>query len=405
MATTVARGSLLVTPSASSTVVVASIVASTVAGGALATSPVTTDGASSASVVVTTASPAWSARSGVIVRASTPTSTRPTVPTATISSRPPRVAGSGGRPRQLGWVAPRTLVRGQRSVRHRIANLLMAAAAVASHDAPRRGRSGTSGGTGGETTPATMPPCSTPRPTDEWLALGDDALPVAGAYEWAVRADCGAVVLFSGDGARPRRRPRRRRATRLRGLRGRRRSPASPRSLPCCASGGRRSDASPCSTAPVALAVGECAVVAVVSAPHRDQAFEAARFAIDELKASAPIWKHETWADGADWGTAAQPISDRVGSAIVIWVILGAVVVVIGLVADRPRPSPQHRRRGDVPASHRRAVARGPAPGGQPGAAARRRGGRRVGGARRGGATRWPVTWPSTSEPPTRSCT
>ena len=102
--TTVARGSLLVTPSASSTVVVASIVAPTVAGGALATSPVTTDGARSASVVVATASPAWSARSGVIVNASTPTSTRPTVPTATISSRPPRVAGSGGGPGSSdGW--------------------------------------------------------------------------------------------------------------------------------------------------------------------------------------------------------------------------------------------------------------------------------------------------------------
>jgi molybdopterin synthase catalytic subunit len=53
------------------------------------------------------------------------------------------------------------------------------------------------------------------------------------------------------------------------------------------------------------LALGESAVIAVVSAPHRGSAFEAARFAIDALKSSAPIWKHEVWQDGADWGLAA----------------------------------------------------------------------------------------------------
>ena len=58
------------------------------------------------------------------------------------------------------------------------------------------------------------------------------------------------------------------------------------------------------------LTVGESAVVTAVSAPHRGEAFEAARFAIDTLKASAPIWKHETWSDGADWGTGAQPIGE-----------------------------------------------------------------------------------------------
>ena len=50
----------------------------------------------------------------------------------------------------------------------------------------------------------------------------------------------------------------------------------------------------------------QSSVLAVVSAPHRPEAFEAARFAIDALKASAPIWKHEEWADGADWGTGAH---------------------------------------------------------------------------------------------------
>lgn len=53
------------------------------------------------------------------------------------------------------------------------------------------------------------------------------------------------------------------------------------------------------------LALGESSVIAVVSAPHRAEAFEAARFAIDALKLSTPIWKHEVWQDGADWGLAA----------------------------------------------------------------------------------------------------
>jgi molybdopterin synthase catalytic subunit len=58
------------------------------------------------------------------------------------------------------------------------------------------------------------------------------------------------------------------------------------------------------------LELEESSVIAVVSAPHRPGAFEAARYAIDALKSSAPIWKHEVWADGADWGTDAHAVSD-----------------------------------------------------------------------------------------------
>ena len=37
-----------------------------------------------------------------------------------------------------------------------------------------------------------------PRHGDDWLGLTEHALPIDAAYEWAVRPDCGAVVLFSG---------------------------------------------------------------------------------------------------------------------------------------------------------------------------------------------------------------
>lgn len=49
------------------------------------------------------------------------------------------------------------------------------------------------------------------------------------------------------------------------------------------------------------LAVGDDAVVVAVSGPHRGEAFDAARALIDEIKATVPIWKYETWAGGAGW--------------------------------------------------------------------------------------------------------
>lgn len=50
------------------------------------------------------------------------------------------------------------------------------------------------------------------------------------------------------------------------------------------------------------LEVGEAAVVVAVAAAHRAEAFEACRYVIDRVKAEAPIWKREVWADGtAEW--------------------------------------------------------------------------------------------------------
>ena len=50
------------------------------------------------------------------------------------------------------------------------------------------------------------------------------------------------------------------------------------------------------------LALGELAVWVGVTAAHRDAAFAACRWIIDEVKAHVPIWKHERYADGqADW--------------------------------------------------------------------------------------------------------
>ena len=49
------------------------------------------------------------------------------------------------------------------------------------------------------------------------------------------------------------------------------------------------------------LAVGDVAVVIAAAAPHRAEAFEACRLAIERLKESVPIWKKEFSDDGAEW--------------------------------------------------------------------------------------------------------
>ena len=47
--------------------------------------------------------------------------------------------------------------------------------------------------------------------------------------------------------------------------------------------------------------LGNISVAIVAVSPHRDAAFDAARYAIDETKARAPIWKAEQFADGHVW--------------------------------------------------------------------------------------------------------
>lgn len=59
------------------------------------------------------------------------------------------------------------------------------------------------------------------------------------------------------------------------------------------------------------MEIGDTSVAVAVSSPHRKEAFEACRFAIDTLKHKAPIWKKEFYADGSSWlegpGGCAHP--------------------------------------------------------------------------------------------------
>lgn len=49
------------------------------------------------------------------------------------------------------------------------------------------------------------------------------------------------------------------------------------------------------------LEIGEAAVIIAAAAPHRAEAFQACRAAIEELKKDVPIWKREVAVDGTTW--------------------------------------------------------------------------------------------------------
>lgn len=147
---------------------------------------------------------------------------------------------------------------------------------------------------------------------DEWVAIGDQPLSVGELYDWAVRPDCGAVVVFSGtirdhslEGSDVRS-----------GVEFLEYEAYTPEAIVRMRGIVDQVRATWPTVGRIAMVhrigridLGESSVLVVVSAPHRPEAFEAARYAIDALKSSVPIWKHETWDGGSDWGVGAQQIS------------------------------------------------------------------------------------------------
>jgi molybdopterin synthase catalytic subunit len=148
-----------------------------------------------------------------------------------------------------------------------------------------------------------------PRTGDDWVALSGDPLPIAEASSWVVLPGCGATVTFTGTAR-----------DHAEGRPGVHRleyeayvEPAVARLHALCTEARARWPV----LGRIALlhrtgvvALGDAAVVVAVSAPHRGEAFEAARFAIDELKHTVPIWKRETWDGGESWGLEAQHLTD-----------------------------------------------------------------------------------------------
>jgi len=150
-----------------------------------------------------------------------------------------------------------------------------------------------------------LPPAS----GDTWTGLTESPLPVDEVSAWAVQPSCGAVVTFSGT-ARDHS-VGRAEVSRLEY------EAYEEQVVPrleeiAAAARSRWSD-----LGRIALIhrigvvpVTESAVVVAVSSPHRDHAFEAARFCIDTLKETVPIWKREDWSEGSSWGLEPQHITD-----------------------------------------------------------------------------------------------
>ena len=159
-----------------------------------------------------------------------------------------------------------------------------------------------------------MPSVRPPEHDDDWIAICGGPLAAGDAIDWATVDRCGGVVTFTGtvrDHARSADGERRdgvtvleyeayegpavQRMTEIAGE-ARRRWPDLGR-LALLHRVGR-------------LALRDVAVIVAVSAPHRGEAFEAARWVIDTLKDAVPIWKKEEWSGGSDWGGDARPLAD-----------------------------------------------------------------------------------------------
>jgi molybdopterin synthase catalytic subunit len=67
-----------------------------------------------------------------------------------------------------------------------------------------------------------------------------------------------------------------------------------------------------------ALEIGDAAVAIAAASAHRDEAFAACRYVIEELKRRVPIWKRELYADGSvQWvGEAGMQVSGYAGKRV-----------------------------------------------------------------------------------------
>jgi molybdopterin synthase catalytic subunit len=141
----------------------------------------------------------------------------------------------------------------------------------------------------------------------DWIGLSSDPLPVAEAMRWATRPADGAVVCFTGvvrnssegrDG--------------VAALTYEAYEEQATVRLGEVAAEARRRWSTVDRLALLhrlgKLSLSEASVVVVVSSPHRAEAFEAARFCIDTLKETIPVWKREHWSGGSDWAVSDHPI-------------------------------------------------------------------------------------------------
>jgi molybdopterin synthase catalytic subunit len=143
----------------------------------------------------------------------------------------------------------------------------------------------------------------------DWIGVGTEPLPVDLAWRWAILPGCGGVVAFCGtvrdhSEGRP-------------GVTSLEYEAYLEQVAPRLA---RVADSARERWQEIGrlvllhrvgrLEVGEVSVVVVASTPHRAEAFAAAQFCIDALKATVPIWKRETWSGGTAWTLCPHDADD-----------------------------------------------------------------------------------------------
>lgn len=146
-------------------------------------------------------------------------------------------------------------------------------------------------------------------PSRDWTAVTPERLSLDDLVGWATQPDCGAVVSFSGvvrssssahDG--------------VQALEYETSEELAQKRLDEIIAEARRQW-------PTLGAVGihhrigrvelsEATVLVVVASPHRAEAFDAARYCIDTLKKSLPMWKREVFEGGSAWSEETSPIAD-----------------------------------------------------------------------------------------------
>lgn len=148
---------------------------------------------------------------------------------------------------------------------------------------------------------APQPVASPPTSGDDWIGLLGTALPVDAASRWVVVPGCGGAVTFNGTV--------RDHSVDRQGVTELFYEAYEEHVGPRLAEVARAARARWPDIGRVVLLhrvgllrVTDTAVVVSVSAPHRAEAFEAARYCIDTLKATVPIWKRESWDGGEAWG-------------------------------------------------------------------------------------------------------
>jgi molybdopterin synthase catalytic subunit len=143
----------------------------------------------------------------------------------------------------------------------------------------------------------------------DWIALSEAPLPVEHVLHWVSRPDCGGIVIFCGT---------------VRDFSDDRPGvtaldyevyPEQAISRLEDVAGSARQRWSMVGRLALLhrighLEVGQVSVVVAASTPHRAEAFDAARYCIDTLKHTVPIWKRETWAGGTDWSLCSHETQD-----------------------------------------------------------------------------------------------